>query len=46
MKLINTARKTIEDEKPAAPPPPTPEEVLLLREIRDALLKSNPEKQA
>ena len=39
VKLINAARKTIEDEKPAAPVPPTPEEVLLLREIRDALKK-------
>ena len=26
-------------EAPAAPPPPTPEDVLLLREIRDALKK-------
>ena len=39
VKLINTARAKIEDEKPATPPPPTPEEVLLLREIRDALKK-------
>ncbi|MEI6114977.1 MAG: large conductance mechanosensitive channel protein MscL [Burkholderiales bacterium] len=39
VKLINTARKSIEDEKPAAAAPPTSEEVLLLREIRDALKK-------
>lgn len=39
VKLINTARKRIEAETPAPPPPATPEEVLLLREIRDALAK-------
>ncbi len=36
VKVINTARKRIEDEKPA---PPVPEDIQLLREIRDSLAK-------
>ena len=36
VKGINAANKKKEE---AAPPPPTPEDVLLLREIRDALKK-------
>jgi large conductance mechanosensitive channel len=35
--LMVKAISRIRGEAPAAPPPPTPEEVLLLREIRDAL---------
>jgi large conductance mechanosensitive channel len=37
VKAINTARKLAEKEKAAAPPPAPAEEVVLLREIRDAL---------
>ncbi|GAB4383042.1 MAG: large conductance mechanosensitive channel protein MscL [Phycisphaerales bacterium] len=39
VRIINTARRKFEKEQQAAPaePPPVPEEVLLLREIRDAL---------
>ncbi|MCU0711604.1 MAG: large-conductance mechanosensitive channel protein MscL [Pirellula sp.] len=40
VKLLNTLKKKQEDA-PAAPPP-TPEDVLLLREIRDALAKAAP----
>ena len=36
VKLINTARKSIESEQPAVP---VPENIVLLREIRDALTK-------
>jgi large conductance mechanosensitive channel len=36
VKLINTARKKLESEKPA---PPVPEDIALLREIRDLLKK-------
>jgi large conductance mechanosensitive channel len=36
VKMINTARVSIEGEKPTAPPP---ENIQLLREIRDALVK-------
>ena len=38
VKAINTARARFEKEKDATPPP-APEDVLLLREIRDALVK-------
>lgn len=37
IKGMNEAKKRFEKEQDAAPPPPTPEDVLLLREIRDAL---------
>lgn len=37
IKGMNTAKAKFEKEQAAAPPPPTPEDVLLLREIRDAL---------
>ncbi len=39
IKLMNNAKKKFEKEQAAAPaaPPPTPEDVVLLREIRDAL---------
>lgn len=40
VKLLNTMKKKQEDA-PAAPAP-TPEDVLLLREIRDALAKASP----
>ena len=36
VKVINAARKTIESEQPAVP---VPENIVLLREIRDALTK-------
>jgi large-conductance mechanosensitive channel len=36
VKAINTARVRLEGEKPAAAPP---EDIKLLREIRDALVK-------
>jgi large conductance mechanosensitive channel len=42
VKLVNGARRRLErqaEAPAAAPPPPTPEDVLLLREIRDALKK-------
>jgi large conductance mechanosensitive channel len=39
IKGMNEAKKRFEKEQEAAPPPPTPEDVLLLREIRDALKK-------
>ncbi len=39
IKGMNEAKKRFEKEQEAAPPPPTPENVLLLREIRDALKK-------
>lgn len=39
IKLMNTAQKRFEREKAAAAPPAPPEDVLLLREIRDALKK-------
>ena len=35
VKAINRFKR----EEPAAPPPPTPEDIVLLREIRDALKK-------
>lgn len=38
VKAINRLQRKREEEAPAAPPP-TPEDVLLLREIRDALKK-------
>jgi large conductance mechanosensitive channel len=38
VRLINSLKKPAED----APPPATPEDVILLREIRDALAKSSP----
>jgi large conductance mechanosensitive channel len=37
VKAINKARAFAEREKAAEPPPATPEDILLLREIRDAL---------
>ncbi len=37
IKMINTIKKRLEREKEAAAPPAPTEEVLLLREIRDAL---------
>jgi large conductance mechanosensitive channel len=37
VKLINTAKAKLERSKAEAPPPEPTEEVLLLREIRDAL---------
>ena len=39
VRLVNIARKKADAEAPAAAPAPTPEDVLLLREIRDALNK-------
>ncbi|QOJ17222.1 MAG: large-conductance mechanosensitive channel protein MscL [Phycisphaeraceae bacterium] len=39
IKAINTAKKRMEKEKPAAPPPGPSEEVKLLTEIRDALAR-------
>ncbi len=42
VKQINTIRRKLEAEKPAEPPAapaPTPEDIVLLREIRDALKK-------
>ena len=39
VKLMNSARQRFEKAKAAAPPPTPPEDVKLLREIRDALLK-------
>ncbi|MFA7438779.1 large conductance mechanosensitive channel protein MscL [Castellaniella sp.] len=41
VKMVNTARRRFEAENQAPPPAPpaTPEDVLLLREIRDALKK-------
>ncbi len=41
VKMINTARRRFEKEvvEAPAPPPETPEDVLLLRQIRDALQK-------
>ena len=39
VKLMNSARQRFEKAKAAAPPPAPPEDVKLLREIRDALLK-------
>jgi large conductance mechanosensitive channel len=41
VRLVNIARKKADAEAPAAAVPPTPEEVLLLREIRDALNKKD-----
>jgi large conductance mechanosensitive channel len=42
VKMVNTAERKLwrEDEKPADAPPP-PEDIRLLREIRDALVKAN-----
>jgi large conductance mechanosensitive channel len=37
VKAVNAARRT--PPPPPAPPPPTPEDIVLLREIRDALRK-------
>ena len=37
--LIIKAMNSLKKKEPAAAPPPTPEDVLLLREIRDALRK-------
>lgn len=39
MFLIIKAINTLKKKEPEAPPPPTPEDVILLREIRDALKK-------
>ncbi|MBU6436340.1 MAG: large conductance mechanosensitive channel protein MscL [Betaproteobacteria bacterium] len=39
VKAFNKAKGNISLDAAAAPPPPTPEDVLLLREIRDALKK-------
>lgn len=39
VKMMNNAKKKFEKEQEAAPPPATPEDVVLLREIRDALKK-------
>ena len=39
VKAINAAKTKFEKAKADEPPPPTPEEVVLLREIRDALAK-------
>ena len=39
MFLIIKAINSLKKNEPAAAPPPTPEEVILLREIRDALKK-------
>jgi len=41
MFLIIKAINTLKKKEPEAAPPPTPEDVLLLREIRDALKKQN-----
>jgi len=41
MFLIIKAINTLKKNEPEAAPPPTPEDVLLLREIRDALKKQN-----
>lgn len=46
VKLLNNARRRFEAEKAAAPaapaaPPPTPEDIVLLREIRDALQRKD-----
>ena len=37
--LVIKAMNSLKKKEPAAAPPPTPEDVLLLREIRDALRK-------
>jgi len=37
--LIIKAMNSMKKKEPEAPPPPTPEDVILLREIRDALKK-------
>jgi large conductance mechanosensitive channel len=37
IRLMNRLRRAEDAPKPAEPPPPAPEEVVLLREIRDAL---------
>lgn len=42
IKLMNTAKAKMEAKAPDAPPPPTPEDIQLLREIRDSLVKSAP----
>ena len=39
MFLIIKAINSLKKKEPEAPPPPTPEDVILLREIRDALKK-------
>ena len=39
MFLIIKAINSLKKKEPAPPPPPTPEDVILLREIRDALRK-------
>jgi large conductance mechanosensitive channel len=39
MFLIIKGINSLKKKEPVAPPPPTPEDVLLLREIRDALKK-------
>jgi large conductance mechanosensitive channel len=39
VKMINGAKKRFEKEAAAAPPPPPTEDVVLLRQIRDALVK-------
>jgi len=38
VKAVNSARKRFERQKDIGPPPAAPEDVLLLREIRDALM--------
>ena len=39
VRLVNIARRKAEADTPPAEPPATPEDVVLLREIRDALRK-------
>lgn len=39
IKAVNAAKKKVADAEPTPAPAPTPEDVLLLREIRDALKK-------
>ena len=39
--LMIKAMNSMKKKEPAPPPPPTPEDIILLREIRDALKRSN-----
>lgn len=39
VKFVNEAKRRMEKEKAAAPPPPPPASEVLLKEIRDALVK-------